>query len=115
MMTRRKGKEKSKSVRFHTGPESNRRNDFMGSSAYTRGGVCFGRRGFVPSVTAHELVHTRKWSSYAFSVIATRSMQISCRIRIRSAVKTQILISSRIYQRPLHKGKDKHYTVIEMR
>ncbi len=47
------------SVRFHTGPESIRRNDFMGSLAYTRGSdVFFGSGGFSPSVAAHELVHT---------------------------------------------------------
>ncbi len=47
------------SVRFHTDPESIRRNDFMGSLAYTRGSdVFFGSDGFSPSVAAHELVHT---------------------------------------------------------
>ncbi|MBQ6509357.1 MAG: DUF4157 domain-containing protein, partial [Flexilinea sp.] len=47
------------SVRFHTGPESIRRNRSMGSVAYTRGSdIFFGSRGFDPSVGAHELVHT---------------------------------------------------------
>ena len=46
-------------IRFHTGPESVRVNELMGSRAYTRGGdVFFGSGGFSPSVAAHELVHT---------------------------------------------------------
>ena len=47
------------SVRFHSGPESVRRNEAMGARAYTKGSdVYFGRGGFEPRVAAHELVHT---------------------------------------------------------
>lgn len=47
------------SVHFHTDSNSIRRNEFMGSRAYTRGNnIYFGRDGFQPSVAAHELVHT---------------------------------------------------------
>ena len=47
------------SVHFHSNSESVRRNEAMGSAAYTRGrDVFFGRGGFDPSVAAHELVHT---------------------------------------------------------
>ena len=46
-------------VRFHSGPDSIRRNEAMGSRAYTRGNdVYFGRGGYQPSLAAHELIHT---------------------------------------------------------
>ena len=57
-MGRRLGSDFS-SVRFHTGPESVRKNEAMGARAYTKGNdVFFGRGGFDASVGAHELVHT---------------------------------------------------------
>ncbi|MBQ6480692.1 MAG: DUF4157 domain-containing protein [Anaerolineaceae bacterium] len=61
------------SVKFHTDSESIRRNDFMGSRAYTRGrDVYFGRDGFDPSVGAHELVHTVQQNA----VSGTVSLQV---------------------------------------
>jgi len=57
-MGRRLGADFS-AVRFHTGPESIRKNESIGSRAFTRGNdVWFGRGGFDPVVGAHELVHT---------------------------------------------------------
>ena len=47
------------SVRFHNDPSSRRQSEAMGANAYTQGNdVYFGKRGFTPSVAAHELVHT---------------------------------------------------------
>ena len=47
------------SVHFHSGPDSIRKNEDLGSRAYTqRNDVYFGRGGFEARVAAHELVHT---------------------------------------------------------
>ena len=47
------------SVRFHSGPESVRRNESMGARAFTQqSDIYFGKGGFDPRVAAHELVHT---------------------------------------------------------
>ena len=47
------------SVHFHSGPNSIRKNEDLGSRAYTqRNDVYFGRGGFEARVAAHELVHT---------------------------------------------------------
>ena len=47
------------SVRFHSGPDSVRRNESMGARAFTQqSDIYFGKGGFDPRVAAHELVHT---------------------------------------------------------
>ena len=47
------------SVRFHSGPDSVRRNESMGARAFTQqSDIYFGKGGFEPRVAAHELVHT---------------------------------------------------------
>ncbi len=47
------------SVRFHSGPDSVRRNEALGARAFTqRNDIYFGKGGFEPRVAAHELVHT---------------------------------------------------------
>ena len=47
------------SVHFHSDPGSIRKNEAMGSRAFTQGNdIYFGKGGFEPRVAAHELVHT---------------------------------------------------------
>jgi len=47
------------SVRFHSDPGSIRKNEAMGSRAFTQGNdIYFGKGGFEPRIAAHELVHT---------------------------------------------------------
>lgn len=59
-------------VRFHTDNNSIQRAEEMGAAAFASGSdIYFGRGGFVPSIAAHELVHTAQQGAVSSDIVSS--------------------------------------------